>query len=236
MLIKNSKSFGVGGVFAMTFLSVLLLIFSPVFKGKNGLQFADNTFNRLSKGSSYFIPKIGREVSQFAGRPFSVSIKLNTSEEADIAEKLLSTAGAYVARKDVDLRLDGDLGRVLKSVLEDSDAMYNNHGEAVSARYGYDEKQVMKIWWTALAKIEKKLKKEKEIEDSKIVSEVMKKGVEPAYNFYHIEDEKVVDHAGMMSGLLVFYVAYTMWWGYAIYYLFEGLGLTMKKARLKKED
>jgi len=93
----------------------------------------------------------------------------------------------------------------------------------------------MKNWWTALGKIDKKLKKEKNIEEAKAVAEVTKKAVEPGYNFYKIEGEKVVDHAGMMSGLLVFYVAYTMWWGYAIFYLFDGIGLTMKKAKVKKE-
>jgi hypothetical protein len=40
--------------------------------------------------------------------------------------------------------------------------------------------------------------------------------------------------AGIMTGLLVFYVLYTMWWGFAIFYLFEGVGLTMKKAKIKK--
>jgi capsid portal protein len=64
---------------------------------------------------------------------------------------------------------------------------------------------------------------------------VMKKAVEPAYNFYKIESQKVVDKAGIMSGLLIFYVAYTMWWGFAIFYMFDGIGLTMKKAKVKKE-
>ena len=30
---------------------------------------------------------------------------------------------------------------------------------------------------------------------------------------------------------LLFYLAYTIWWGYAIMYLFDGLGLQMKKAK-----
>jgi hypothetical protein len=38
-----------------------------------------------------------------------------------------------------------------------------------------------------------------------------------------------------MTGLLVFYVIYTMWWGFAIFYMFDGIGLTMKKAKVKKE-
>ena len=45
----------------------------------------------------------------------------------------------------------------------------------------------------------------------------------------------VVDKAGIMTGLLVFYVAYTMWWGFAIFFMFDGIGLTMKKAKVKKE-
>ena len=73
------------------------------------------------------------------------------------------------------------------------------------------------------------------ITESKIVSDVMKKAVEPAYNFYKIEGQKVSEKAGLMTGLLIFYVAYTMWWGYAIFYMFDGLGLSMKKAKVKKE-
>jgi nucleotide-binding universal stress UspA family protein len=26
-----------------------------------------------------------------------------------------------------------------------------------------------------------------------------------------------------------------MWWGFAIFYMFDGIGLTMKKAKVKKE-
>lgn len=235
MLIKNKKPFGIGAVFAVSFLAVLLMIFSPVFGGKNGLQFADDSFNRLSKGSSYFIPKVSKNVEKFIGKPFSVEIKLEKPEDAEQTSKLFSTNGVRAEANAAELKLEGDLGAMLRSVVQDADAMFNNDGKTVADRYGLDEKQVMKNWWTALSKIEKKFKKNKAIEEAKIVSEVTKKAVEPGYNFYKIEGEKVADHAGMMSGLLIFYVAYTMWWGYAIFYLFEGIGLTMKKAKVKKE-
>jgi len=42
----------------VTFAGVLALIFSPIFgDGRNGLVYADDMFNKLSKGSSYFIPR-----------------------------------------------------------------------------------------------------------------------------------------------------------------------------------
>jgi len=66
-------------------------------------------------------------------------------------------------------------------------------------------------------------------------ADVMKKAVEPAFNFYTIEAQQVSEKAGIMTGLLVFYVIYTMWWGFAIFYMFDGIGLTMKKAKVKKE-
>ena len=235
MLVRNKKMFSLGAVFAISFLGVLLLIFSPLFGGNNGLQFADNSFNRLSKGSSYFIPKVSKSADKFMGKSLVATVRLDKAEDVELTAKLFNAAGAKTEAMDAELKIEGDLGLILQSVLKDSDAMFKNDGQSVSARYGYDEKKAMKNWWTALGKIEKGLKKEKKIEDGKIVSDVNKKAVEPAYNFYKIEGEKVVDHAGMLTGLLVFYVAYTMWWGYAIFYLFDGIGLTMKKAKVKRE-
>jgi uncharacterized protein YqgV (UPF0045/DUF77 family) len=244
MIVRNKKTFGMGAVFAISFLSVLFLIFSPVFGGKNGLQFADDSFNRLSKGSSYFIPKVTKSNEQFMGRMFSATIKVDKPEDkpgdaekraANIA-KVLTTAGAKAEVNAATVKIEGDLGKVLASALQDSDDMFKNNGEKIKARYSTDdEKKMFRQWHNALAKIMKEFQKEKKIEEAKIVSDVMKKAVEPAYNFYKVEGQKVVDHAGMMSGLLVFYVAYTMWWGYAIFYLFDGLGLSMKKAKVKKE-
>jgi hypothetical protein len=235
MLVRNRKMFSVGIVFTISFLGVLLLIFSPVFKGENGLQFADDSFNKLSKGSSYFIPKLSRSVEKFVGKPLSVSIKLDKAEDVEATAKLFTVAGAKVDMKDKELKIEGDLGVILQGILRDADSMYKNDGEAVSGRYGYDEKQAMRNWWQALSRIEKGLKKDRLIADAKIVSDVNKKAVEPGYNFYQLDAHKVSEHAGMMSGLLVFYVLYTMWWGYAIFYLFDGFGLSMKKAKVKKE-
>ena len=235
MLIKNPKIFNIGALFAVTFIMVLGLIFSPVFKGKNGLEFADSSFNKLAKGSSYFIPKVAKDVEKVAGKPLQVSITLDTAEDATDTAKLFAAAGAKATTESTALKIDGDLGAILKSALSDADAMYQNNGKTVADRYGMNEKKALKSWWTAFAKIEKKMKKDKLIDDAKVVSSVMKKGIEPGYNFYEIDANKVVDHAGMLTGLLVFYVFYTMWWGYAIFYMFDGVGLTMKKAKVKKE-
>lgn len=235
MMIRNKKLFSLGMFLTITFFGVLFLIFMPVFNGKNGLQYADDSFNKLAKGSSYFIPKVSKSVEIFVGKPLSISINLDRAEDVEKIAKLFTEAGAKVDAKDRELKIEGDLGAILLSALKDADAMYKNDGKSVSERYGYNEKEVMKNWWKALNKIEKDLKKEKLVAEAKAVSDVIKKAVEPGYNFYQIDAYSVKDHLGMMTGLLVFYVLYTIWWGFAILYLFEGVGLSTKKAKVKKE-
>lgn len=236
MIIRNKKMFGLGMLLAVSFFTVLLLIFTPFFSGgKNGLQFADDTFNRLSKGSSYFIPKVAKSLEKVSGQALATNITLDKAEEAENTAKLFRTAGAQVEVIGAELKISGDLTAVLTSALSDADSMFKNDGKTVSDRYGYDEKTVMRNWWTALGKIDKNFKKEKQIVAAKVVADVSKKAIEPGYNFYKIEGQSVKEHAPMMIGLLVFYVAYTMWWGYSIFYLFDGVGLSMKKAKVKKE-
>ena len=237
MAKTNSKTFGVGVVLAISFFAVLALIFSPVFGGgMNGLTYADDLFNKLSKGSSYFIPKLQTGAQGFAGRQFEAAVKLDKPETAALAVTLFSAAGAAASADGVSLTVSGDLGAVLTAALRDSDEMYRNDGAAVSSRYGgVKEKAALKAWHVSFTAIDKFLKKNGKIEEAKMVSDVMKKAIETAYNYYGVEAQKVADKALLMTGLLVFYVIYTMWWGFAIFYMFDGVGLTMTKAKVKKE-
>lgn len=237
MARMNKKSLSVGVFLALTFLGVLALIFSPVFgEGKNGLVFADDLFNKLSKGSSYFIPAVARNNEKFKASEIAVIIKLEKPEQMNpLALKLLATAGATAGNASPDLKITGNLGGIMTQILGDADDMFKNEGAKVSGRYGTDEREVMTSWWNILKGMDKELKKQGKISEAKIVSEVMKKAVEPAFNFYQIEGQKVTEKAGLMTGLLIFYVIYTMWWGFAIFYIFDGIGLTMTKAKVKKE-
>jgi hypothetical protein len=236
MIVKNKMEFAKGAFLAVTFAGVLALIFSPVFgEGRNGLVYADDMFNKLSKGSSYFIPKVTKDNEKFANTSLTIAVKYEKPEQIDGTIKLLVASGIVAKNANPDLQLNGNLGTLMATILLDSDDMYKNNGAAVAARYGVEEKKVMESWHTMLKGVDKALKKQGKIEEAKIVSDVMKKAVEPAYNYYKVEAQNVVDKAGIMTGLLVFYVAYTMWWGFAIFYMFDGIGLTMKKAKVKKE-
>jgi len=236
MAIANKGPFTLGLFMAISFLGVLLLIFSPIYGGgMNGLDYADNLFNKLAKGSSYFIPKLKEANKNFRGRSFNAAITIDNAKEAGQVQKLFTAAGAAVEMQGTNLTISGDLGKTMEAALRDADYMFKNQGQEVMAPYGFDEKEVMKSWWTGLSRMDKFFKKNLKIEEANHISEVNKKGIEPAYNFYKVESQRVADRAGIMIFLLVFYVIYTMWWGYAIFYLFDGVGLTMKKAKVKKE-
>ncbi len=235
MLVKDARHFNLGLVLAVTFLVVLFLIFQPFFDGKNGLEFSDDLFNKLSKGSSYFIPEVLKGNERLMGTNFSVTIKLDKPDQGANAVTLLTGNGAQAAVQDTQLTISGDLGKLLGGILRDSEEMYHNDGSKVAGRYGFQEMDAMALWWSMLTKMNKEFQKEKKLTESEMVMRVMQRAVEPAYNYYGVQPEKVSGKAFTVIGLLVFYVVYTMWWGYAIFYLFEGIGLTMKKAKVKKE-
>jgi len=70
--------------------------------------------------------------------------------------------------------------------------------------------------------------------EAAFVDTILKKAVEVSYNFFKIVPESAVSKAGILGFSLVFYVVYTLWWGIAIFFLFEGIGLQMT-AGAKKE-
>lgn len=235
MLIRNQKTFSLGVLFSISFFGVLILIFSPLFGGKNGLEYADDLFNKLSKGSSYFIPKVTEDNQKFMNNTVSLTVKLDKPDLVEKAVKIMPLVGMEATAKENELSYSGDLGKFLGNILAASDAMYHNDGTKVASAYGMNERTVLEVLWNVLSKSVKELQKQKKINEANMITQVMQKAVEPAYNYYGVEGQSVTENAFIIIGLLVFYVFYTMWWGYAIFYLFDGIGLSMKKAKVKKE-
>ena len=240
MLIRNKPLFNKGLMLMASFLCVLVSLFMPIWGGAgNGLDAADSMFNRLSKGSSYFIPGVQKQALELAGKQVTITAKVKDAKLAPLAVENLIKAGATAEFKDGAITYTGDLGKILTAALADADDLFNDRGKAVIDRYAVTEKDgektIVKAWWTVLDPSVKEMQKQKLIQEAKVVGQVNKRGIEPGYNFYGIKSEKVLDNVLPLVGLLVFYVAYTMWWGYAIFDMFGGIGLGMSKPKIKKE-
>lgn len=245
MLIRNKKAFSRGLLLLASFLVVFVLFFMPIFPAQegsgvktNGLVYADHLFNTLSKGSSNFFDpslqnpdSVNKLVDGIKGTALDLDVPFKDAGQIDAAAKLVSQTGLESSVSGSSLKVKGDLHALLQAVLEDSFSTYNNNLEEVAARHeGVDGRAAMKAWWHLLSGMVQPMQRAGQNDQATVVKTVVSKGIEPSYNFYGITPLRVVDNIPLVAGFLIFYVIYTMWYGFAIFELFEGIGLTMKKS------
>jgi hypothetical protein len=227
-MIAHKKKFTTGLSLLIAFFVVLFIFFSPVFKGQNGLDYLDSLYNSISKGSAYYIPKLKDEAKPFAGSAVELSFSMANPTQAQQTAQLFMKSGAMVNVSEAKLKVSGDLGKILENTLADADALYKNDGKSLSAKYGYDERQALYNWWQALKGVEKDLNNQKKFKEAKAVANISKKAVETCYNYYRIKPQSIMDRLGVVIFSLVFYVIYTLWYGFAILFMFEGLGMQLE--------
>jgi len=240
MLIRDKKEFTKGLLLMAVFVVVLILIFSDIYPSStgqkaNGLDYADDLFNSLSKGSSYFIGELQKNGDKFKSTMVDFTIKMKSPDAIAKSVDVFTKAGMTATAKDNQITVSGNLQALGSKVLAASDLMYKNNDKALADEYGMDGKEVLKAYWDVLAPAMLELQKKLHVPESNFVDQLNRKAIEPAYNYFGVVPENIMDKIGLASGLLVFYVIYTMWYGFAIIMLLEGMGLSMKKAKIKKE-
>jgi len=227
-MIHDKKEFGIGLVLIAGFFLALFAMFSPLFEGgRNTLDYLDGVFNSISKDSAYYIPGITEKARKHDGTVVTLSLKAADDPQAARMEKLFAITGVTVARDGAKLSITGDFGKMLGAVLADADLMYRNEGAAVSGKYGYEEKRVLYDWHQALAAMTRDLNKQERFKEAKSSRDVQTKAVEPAYNYYGIMAIPMSSMIWISLAALVGYVLYTIWYGFAILFLFEGWGLKL---------
>jgi hypothetical protein len=227
-MIARKKEFSLGLGLLVAFFVVLFIFFSPVFNGHNGLDYLDNLYNSISKGSAYYIPKLKDDAKAFNGSAVEMSFAMASPAQAQQTSQLFMKAGAMVNVSEAKLKVSGDLGKILDNCLADADALYKNDGKGLAAKYGYNERQALYNWWQAFKGVEKDLNNQKKFKEAKAVANISKKAVETCYNYYTIEPQSIMDRLGVVIFSLVFYVIYTLWYGFAILFMFEGWGMKLE--------
>jgi len=125
------------------------------------------------------------------------------------------------------LMVNGDLEKIFSTCLEDTESAYHNRADDLGARYGLEARPALHSWWVALGAMERDLNRQKLFAAAQLTHTVQAKTVECAYNYYGIEAQQIRDRWGTVLFSLVFYVLYTVWYGYGIMYVFEGLGFEL---------
>ncbi len=219
--VKTKFYAGLGLLFG--FVAVVILFFSPIWSGHNGLAYLDRLYNCISKGSAFYFPDLKEKAGKFRGHEISASVG-PFSEPGRIAF-LFNTAGATASVTGDRVAVKGDLAGLLDGCLADAEAMYANEGKVIRDKYGYDERAVLYNWWQTLKAMEKQFQKGKDFKAADIVALVNKKAVETCYNYYGISPQGIGDRTFAVVFSLLFYVIYTVWYGFAFMFLFEGFGL-----------
>ena len=226
-MIVNKRLFTRGLFMMIGFVVVLIIFFLPVFGGKNGLDYMDNLYNSISKASAYYIPKMVETNRDCFGEMVDVTLHMPDDRIAKQSARLFEEGGAETTLSGIILKASGDLGMILENCLDDAEAMYRNDGDQVSLKYGYDARQALYNWWVVCKEMEKDLKKQKRFKEAKVVKDVKDKAVECSYNYFGVESQKITDKIGIVIFSLLFYVVYTLWYGFAYMYMFEGWGMKL---------
>jgi hypothetical protein len=208
-----------------SFVIVLVLLFVPIRNGQNPMEFMDSLYNSISKGSAHYIPKVQQTVRAFQGEPVSVRLDLADEAQAGRVLRLLGIQGVVSSASGAQVAASGNLSALLLQALEDADIMYDNDAERLADKYGYPGRRVLFDWWSTLKALEYELNKQKRFDEANLAALVQAKAVETSYNYYGIQAESIRDKVGIVLVSLAFYVLYTLWYGFGILYLFEGLGM-----------
>ncbi|NDV22704.1 hypothetical protein [Desulfovibrio sp. JC022] len=226
-MIVNRKEFSGGLALLAFFFAVLIVMFQPIFDGKNSMAYLDAMYNSISKGSVNYIDPLREEVKELNNKDVTLNLKFSSKIQAEQSEKLFHRAGVKTSLNGSNLEVSGPIAAMLNSSLDDAELMYHNKAEDIQSKYGIEARRTTFNWWTSLGLMEKSLNSQEEFKIAKVTSTVLKKAVETAYNYYEIEPLKIMDKLGLVIFSLVFYVVYTLWYGFAILFVFEGWGLNI---------
>jgi hypothetical protein len=230
-MIADKRKFAIGLVLLAGFVVVFVMLLMPIWGGgQNALDALDALYNSISKGSAYYIEDLAEKGRKHEGEAVAVRLEFKDDADAEHAAKLFEgfpSKGTTAERTDATLQLKGKFWQILSDCLEDADDLFENDADALERKYGYDGRQVLYTWWLVLGQMDKDLKRQEAFEQAKFVSTVKTKAVECAYNYYGIVPEKISNKIPIVLFSLVFYVVYTVWYGFAILYLFEGWGMRL---------
>jgi hypothetical protein len=227
-MIHNKKEFALGAALFAGFWAVFIVLMSPVFAGHNVLDYMDNLYNSISKHSAYYIPAVKERTMEMTGKEISFAVQAKDEAQAVRTASYFEGVDASATVEGNTIKISGDMGRILTNILDDADAMYANNGEAVVAKYGTNERVVMYDWWNGLKSGQDDLNHQHKFAEAKVFYDVMTRGVEPSYNYYQIEAVQIREKAGIVVLSLAGYVFYTLWFGFAILFMFEGWGVKLE--------
>lgn len=236
MIVRNRRKFIKGAVGLATFCVAFCLWFFPLAGNRAGVQLADDLFNQFSKNSAYHISSALKMAEKFRGVAIDISFNPRWPGADRSLTKIIEAQGmSGYSIGDGWVRIKGDLGLLGIAAARDADLFFKGSEKTLEGKYGLPGKDVIYYWWTAFDDLVRRYVQLNRVSEADFAKFMAARVLEPSYNFAGITPKKVTEEAGMISFLLLTYLAYTLWYGFSILYLFEGLGISATKSTVKKE-
>lgn len=226
-MVHNKKEFTGGLVLLVLFFVVLFYMFQPIFNGLNSMAYLDALYNSISKGSVYYIPMANAEAEKVKDKEINLNLRYKDENVAAQSAAQMAAAGVTATVNGNDVAVAGSLKTILDASIADADFMYHNDGDAVTGKYDLLPRRATYNWWVSLGLLDKELSRQEEFAAAKVVATVKTRAVETAYNYFTVEPVHISERIGTVLFSLAFYVFYTLWYGFAILFVFEGWGLRL---------
>ena len=220
------RRFALGLGLLAAFAVLLAFMLAPLSDGKSLLVVADGLFNARAKSSVNSFDKAESQAAKWVGT--SVDLGVSPDEVADAEQVLRVLAGHAEGTQAPDgrVRVTGDLGTLAEAAIADAAVLYRNETEGFAADHsGVSAAQAAYSWWLVFDGLSRRYVQEDQAGKAAFTRLVSTKVLEPSFNFRGIAVQSSGESALKLAGLLAFYLAYTMLFGLAIMYIFEGLGI-----------
>lgn len=235
-LIVNPGKFKIGIAGLAVFCVVLGLSLFPTIDQKPALQWADKLFNGLAKNSANHHSEARKIAAKLTGTSIDLGIRPRDFADGPTLVKLISQNGAdAMIASDGRVRIQGDLGRLAQSALADATFAFNNEERQIALKYQMPATEVLYCWWIVFDGLTRRYIQDNRGSEAGFAKLMTAKILEPAYNFRNIEPSRIADHTLPVLLLLGFYILYTIWYGFSIMFIFEGLGISAAKPGKKSE-
>jgi hypothetical protein len=133
------------------------------------------------------------------------------------------------------VRINGNLEELAQMAIADSRCAFNNINIDGKKYLSPDCSEVVYHWWIVFDGLTRRYTQENKYSEANFTNYLMTRVFEPAYNFRGIPPKSAAKNIYMMVFLLVFYIGYTILYGFSIMYIFEGLGISVSKGSKKQE-
>ncbi len=236
MFVQNKKKSLYGLFGLLVFFMVLSFWFFPIIGHKTGLERADHLFNQLAKNSADFIPLVSKRVEKFRGVTIDLSIHPRWPGADQAVAKIMMVNGMSAGLLgDGRVRIKGDLACLCIAASTDADLLFKGKEEILQNKYGLSGKEVIHYWWMAFDDLIRRYIQLNRTAEADLAKFMTNRVLEPSYNFAGIESKNISENVGIVAFLLMFYIFYTVWYGFSIMYLFEGFGIGATKVGQKME-